>query len=147
MSHLIQPIDIEGVKYCLTCQSNRITQGVATDLDFFGANGAIISSNCGPWQLAEVLAGPGLVGEISLGVSCVESVTFLITPFYDPLAPITEVEVEVRINNVFDSSFSIGSDPSEVTITVSPGACGAVITFQVRSGTADTVDLAVTGVG
>lgn len=144
--HLIQPVSIEGTKYCFTCQGGRITKGVLTDFDLFGANGAFITSDCGPWQLAEVIAGPGLVGEISFGASCVNSVLVKITPHYDPLTVIQEVEVEIRINNTFLKSVFLGADFIDETIDLTPAACGSVVTFQVRSGTADTLDLEVLSV-
>lgn len=147
MAHVIQPILIAGTKYCPVCQGGRVTKGVATDiLADFGPNGAIIHTDCGPWQLAEVFAGPGLWGEISIGVTCVASITALITPHYDPMAAIPETDLEVFIDGVSEEFLFIGADPYEYYLSISPSACGAVVTFQVRNGAADTVDLAITAV-
>ena len=153
MAHIIQPISIEGTKYCLTCQTGQATIGVATDITGGGfPNGASHDTDgspisgfvpCGPWRLATVFAGPDLCGEISFGVSCVATVEVTLT-LDGESGP---VDYEIFLNGVSYVTGTVTATDAIETITISSGACGSVITVNIEAQSGSPyVGLAITSI-
>jgi hypothetical protein len=146
MSHLISPTVIDGDLYCHPCSSGFTTHGVETFDHSSGANGAIITTPCGPWQLAEVLSGFGMAGEISFGVICSSTVTITLTPS-GGTSGTSQYEVYVKGVFISDNSGQIGISQivSEV-IEIVDSPCGNVITVVIVQGLSDgIITLAVAG--
>jgi len=149
MAHLIQPIEIDGTEYCLTCQGNLVTKGVATDIfNNVGPNGAIITTDCGGWQLAKVFAGPGLNGEISFGATCLSTVTIKLTSNGSGGSGSDDYSTYINGVLVGANSGSLAEDgTSTEVVSLVDSPCGSVITVIIlNQGSATTVDLEITGV-
>jgi hypothetical protein len=69
MSHLMQPLEIEGTKHCLSDNGRRTTVGVATEI--LTSASSLVDVSVDPWQLVELPTGDLAADtEISFGVSC-----------------------------------------------------------------------------
>lgn len=130
MAHLIQPITIDSVAYCCSCQGGRSTKGVLTD-DYIvtAGNSATITTDCGEW---EVFTGGSTSdeGEISFGISCGSNVEIYFDTTEAGSNDIYDVGIDVYINGGYHTTLPLNEyyheDTIDVPITGSP--CGSIIT-------------------
>ena len=147
MSHLIQPITIGGTAYCNTCEGGRSTKGVKTDSAFAlngGTNNATITDDCSPWDLLDS-GNTGLTsfeGEITFGVSCGTTVAIDLEVTSFPQTAWL-LEVEIYIDGALDStktfSYLSGVFDESVSLTVTGGPCGSLVTLHAVATDASTV--------
>lgn len=128
MAHLIQPITIDSVAYCCSCQGGRSTQGVLTQ-NHANPNGATISNLCSPWVLFTGGESDD-EGEVSFGVSCGTDVEIEFTSTEYTDSDYT-VDIGIYIQGVLDQTISLSETNTSETVsfTVISGPCGEVVTI------------------
>lgn len=133
---LLQPIDVGGTAKCLVCESNLATEAIKTDINSTGnTNTASAYDGCysdsDSWFLLPTFAGEGDWGELSFGVSCLDTVTIRIHG-YDRGA-ISSTSYEVYLDGVSEDSGTVPADADGVEIEITLPAhtpCGSVITVE-----------------
>ena len=136
MAHLIQPITIDSVAYCCSCQEGRSTEGVLTDDYIVTSGNSANATDCGEW---EIFTGGSTSdeGEISFGVSCGSSVEIYFNSTEAGSDDIYDVGIDIYINGGYHTTVILSEffteDTVYVPITGSP--CGSIITaYCVPSG-------------
>ena len=142
---LLEPIDVDGTDKCLVCESNLATVAIQTDINSTGnTNEAITSDGCyvdsDSWLLLPASALEGDWGELSFGVTCLDTVTIRIHG-YDRGA-ISSTSYEVYLDGVSEDSGTVPADADGVEIEITLPAhtpCGSVITVEVEVDTDDSI--------
>lgn len=129
MSHLIQPIDIEGTKYCVNQNGNRTTKGVNTQIVFPTTVLADVTAAGGPWEV--LLSSAEDNAEISFAVGCGSQVS---VNYVATSADIenNDVIIESYIDESGDGGIVVGAlNPDDVTVNydITNRPCGTIITL------------------
>lgn len=137
MSHLIQPIDIEGTKYYPTHLGGRMTVGVMTEKIIgpeLGGEVDNITYEITPlkWQMGDEFFSEDLA-EVSFGLSCGDEISVLFTSTANDPVTTTVFDYEVYLDEVLTDSFTVAADESSTRIYDFTGSpCGKIITIVCR---------------
>lgn len=131
MSHLIQPIEIEGTKYCVNQNGNRTTRGVATEIVLPTTVVADVTAAGGPWLVTLDTFYDN--AEISFAVGCGSQVTV------NYLATSVDIEnndviIEAYIDGSGDGGTVVGgANPDDVTVNydITNRLCGTIISLAI----------------
>jgi hypothetical protein len=134
MSHLIQPILIDGTRYCVSYHGNRATRGVLTAF-YASANTAELANGpggtedlAGPWVLIFGSSSTATVweGEISFGVGCGSQITVQLSN-----AGEEGVAVFAYLNNAGApiASETLEVETKNMVIDITDAPCGSIITL------------------
>jgi hypothetical protein len=130
MPHLIQPIEIEAVKYCPTYHGNRATQGVATSLIGTPTVAPDVSTPASPWTVTN--DGIATESEFSFGVACGDTVQVDFDAFGSYIDFLVSINIYVNgVGPVEIKTLTNASPSDSATISLTDEACGNIITFVV----------------
>jgi hypothetical protein len=136
---LLSPIDVDGTVKCLICESNLATAAINTDINSTGntniaGSNASCSNSSTSWYFLD--AGPiNSWGQLSFGVSCLNTVTLRIHGNLSLVGP--DTTYEVYLDGVSQASGDVpsivdsGSAVVDIVITLPAHTpCGSVITVE-----------------
>jgi len=147
MAHLIQPLDVDGITYCVAYNGNRSTEVVNTEIVSTPTGLATILDPAGEFYMP--IDGVASAFEVSYGVGCGSEIEmeFVITADSEEW----EFTVDAHINGNVTPAVSLsktdadGSGTYPFTISISDVPCGSVITLVSNLLTDGTGDITVTG--
>ena len=162
---LLSPIDVDGTVKCLVCEltsepawlavsGGQATAALKTDINSTGNTNGAIGSGCSThstsWFLLPGSAFEGEWGQLSFGITCLDTVTIRIHGANR--GAISETSYEVYLDGVSVGSGTVPEDAAGVEIEIDLPAhtpCGSVVTAEVEVvgyGNLDPICLEITEV-
>lgn len=142
--HLIQPIIIDGTKYCLTENGGRTTLPLNTTLVSFPTDSAVLTN---PSEWLFYIGGVASTFEVSFGASCLSEFNLSITN--STTSSDWVVLINIYLNGVLipeyeDVLYDPLIDGGDIGVTFTDLPCGNLFTITVSQEMGDTEDLLTT---
>ena len=151
---LLQPIDVDGTVKCLLCEGGQATAALKTDINSTGNTNGAIGSGCSThstsWFLLPDGAFTGKWGQLSFGITCLDTVKIRIHGL--DRGAISGNSYAVYLDGVSVGSGTVPEDAAGVEIEIDLPAhtpCGSVVTAEVEVvgyGNLDPICLEITEV-
>jgi len=151
---LLSPVSVDGSVKCLICESNLATVAIQTDINSTGdtneAAGGGCSTSSSSWTVLKASAIYQDWGQLSFGVSCLDTVTVRIHGL--DRGAISDTLYEIYLDGVSKDSGTVPADATGVSFEVTLPAhtpCGSVITVEATAddpslGNLDPINLEIT---